>query len=238
MLNEEFISFLREYLYETIPTKMLDMSDDVKTIYQASHLREKASSVDMLIKSLGCEIKSEQDVVAFRERYRRNAEDLYNESSMFPNGIVKPNEYCYKVYQKLLHEIDQFYMCMQRIQLNLPLLNPPYGEEKSFDSTVLSALLSTIDGAFFSMSKYRLNLQTIFHERGRILLDFFQKPQMTDSCHYMQAIEDEIFYDIEMKATEIRNTYAIVNQFAVKNRNRIEAILSDALKHAKYSLHD
>lgn len=234
MLNIEYVEQLRHYLYEKIPHKILQLTSDIETIYKAEYLQQKASSVEIFAKIIPM-FENEQDICKYRQLNETNFE---SDILLLPHGLTMPNQHFEEIYTKLLNEIHQLYMWSQQVLLNLPLLQPPFGEVKSFDSHVLSSLTSVIENAFQTSTSYLKYMQSVYQDRGRVLVELATKPQFTDVRHYLQEAQCELFDAIELKAMEIRNTYATVNQFAVKNRKRIDDILNEALKNAKYGLKD
>lgn len=251
-LTPEHISHFKSLMYDKFPRKVLQLNEQCASIYSRDFLRTalkdpaKADNIQDKSAISGPTIrvptfKNATEVAKYRDLFQREYQPYVaaeNETFLLPNGTIPVNATFGDIVGKLLVEVDQFLWDLNECSFTLNLLRPPFGEEKSIDSKILSSMISNIDSLYSATRSKRTALLMFFSGRGEETVELNLRPQMMDTRYFVEHSEEENVNEMSTYAILLRNNLALAHFFALKNSSRIEQILQQALKNAKYGKTD
>ena len=235
-VNEDLIGKLRHFFYEQCPAKVSQLNEQCQTIYTRQSLQSIANSIDRITSNIPT-FNNSEEVEQYRNLYRQQYWPyVANESCtmLLPDGPIPINVKFGEIIDRLLFEVEQFILSLIECRFTLNLMLSPFGAERSFDSKMLASMISNVVNISQLTRSKRIALRRVVRSRAADIVTLNERPQLNDTRHYVEHSETELFNDLSTYAIMLRNNYCLLHQFAVKNATRIDNILKQALKNARY----
>ena len=129
---------------------------------------------------------------------------------------------------RLLAEVRQLLWSVQECQIALELIRAPFGQENSYDGKLLKAAKSIMHEVAKSTRGKQNNLLDAHERRASNIINLAYSPQLVDTRCSVASKGEQLAADVALYATLIRNNYALMHQFAMKNRTRFEHMLNNS----------
>lgn len=256
---------VKRFLLEGVPAKVLQLNRDVSTgVYSRASLqsivaannnknkltagaKKSSTFADTILRS---NFGSASQVAAYRSLYQRSYRPhvaLESQTLLLPEGPVPGNVQLGQITSQLIGELESAQEELLAASTTLHLLQPPFGAQgaeaeegkkalsSSFDLKLLSMTVAEVDSVQASLRSCRRSLVTVHSQRAFDLSTLATSPQMEDVRAYLRHSETASLERIALSALVLRNSYAALHQFFLKNGTRIELIFKSGLAGAKYT---
>lgn len=217
-LTAEHVTRLKSYLYEECPNKVLQLSKQCAStgIFSIDSLRTAIKKAEGEGTNAGPRVPSftnPAEVAKYRELFQCEYSPYVaceNDTLLLAKGTVPGNAAFGEIITKLLSEMDQLLWNLNECSFSLNLLQPPFGQEKSFDSKILGAIIGSVESVYASNRSRRAELVNAFRQRASDTVHLNANPQTTDTRHYLAHSEEETIADVATHALMLRNRYFII----------------------------
>lgn len=227
MLATGAVEQFKAFVFKTAPEQLFRLNQQIAAILNSKSMQCHLSSVHMLNKVIA-RFEATEDMVNYRRLYQRRFRPFVamEDTLLLPEGRQPTNDRFYEVFDQMLNETNAMLWSLRECSRTLVLLQPPLGDEKSYDIKVYASLLGLVVDITNLAAAFKSQiLISSLEKRSNYTTLVFLTPQLEDSRHYAREIETKHFFVYQQLVVELRNYYCYLNHFVITNWKKIEDIL-------------